>query len=191
MELKEIVGLAEKAEIILVEMAVMEVALKEKKDEFERILRDALPSAMVEEMLQEFTLESGTQVKIKNIVSGSLPAPGAIEKAKGDAKKELTLRLRAGLSFLRKNNAGDIIKNQIIATIPAGDDKIARLAAAELRKLKLNTQRVTTVHPQTLNSWLREAILENGIVIPQETFGLFTGTMAEFVLPKPGKPKKA
>jgi hypothetical protein len=144
---------------------------------------------MMEESLQEFKLESGAMVKIKNIVSGSLPAPGTIEKAKGDNKKELIARLKEGLAWLRKNKAGDLIKNQVSVLLPAGADKVAQEAAAALRKLKLSPVRTMTIHPQSLNGYLREAIA-NGKDIPQKTFSLFIGQIAEIELPKAEKAQK-
>ena len=100
MELSEIVKLAEKAEDIHSEIAAMELGVKEKKAELKSLMNDIIPSAMAEELLVSFSLQSGTEVKIKHIVNGSLPAPGAIEKAKGEAKAELLFRLDSGLHFL-------------------------------------------------------------------------------------------
>jgi hypothetical protein len=189
MEIADIIKIAENAEDMTAEIAEMEQALKARKAELQKIMMEELPSLMMEESLQEFKLESGAMVKIKNIVSGSLPAPGTIEKAKGDDKKELIARLKEGLAWLRKNKAGDLIKNQVSVLLPAGADKVAQEAAAALRKLKLSPVRTMTIHPQSLNGYLREAIA-NGKDIPQKTFSLFIGQIAEIELPKAEKAQK-
>jgi hypothetical protein len=189
MEIADIIKIAENAETMTAEIAEMEQALKARKAELQKIMMEELPSLMMEESLQEFKLESGAMVKIKNIVSGSLPAPGAIDRAKGDDKKELIARLKEGLAWLRKNKAGDLIKNQVSVLLPAGADKIAQEAAAALRKLKLSPVRTMTIHPQSLNGYLREAIA-NGKDIPQKTFSLFIGQIAEIELPKAEKAQK-
>jgi hypothetical protein len=189
MEIADIIKIAENAETMTAEIAEMEQALKARKAELQKIMMEELPSLMMEESLQEFKLESGAMVKIKNIVSGSLPAPGTIEKAKGDDKKELIARLKEGLAWLRKNKAGDLIKNQVSVLLPAGADKVAQEAAAALRKLKLSPVRTMTIHPQSLNGYLREAIA-NGKDIPQKTFSLFIGQIAEIELPKAEKAQK-
>jgi hypothetical protein len=189
MEIADIIKIAENAEDMTAEIAEMEQALKARKAELQKIMMEELPSLMMEESLQEFKLESGAMVKIKNIVSGSLPAPGTIEKAKGDNKKELIARLKEGLAWLRKNKAGDLIKNQVSVLLPAGADKVAQEAAAALRKLKLSPVRTMTIHPQSLNGYLREAIA-NGKDIPQKTFSLFIGQIAEIELPKAEKAQK-
>jgi hypothetical protein len=189
MEIADIIKIAENAEDMTAEIAEMEQALKARKAELQKIMMEELPSLMMEESLQEFKLESGAMVKIKNIVSGSLPAPGAIDRAKGDDKKELIARLKEGLAWLRKNKAGDLIKNQVSVLLPAGADKVAQEAAAALRKLKLSPVRTMTIHPQSLNGYLREAIA-NGKDIPQKTFSLFIGQIAEIELPKAEKAQK-
>jgi hypothetical protein len=189
MEIADIIKIAENAEDMTAEIAEMEQALKARKAELQKIMMEELPSLMMEESLQEFKLESGAMVKIKNIVSGSLPAPGTIDRAKGDDKKELIARLKEGLAWLRKNKAGDLIKNQVSVLLPAGADKVAQEAAAALRKLKLSPVRTMTIHPQSLNGYLREAIA-NGKDIPQKTFSLFIGQIAEIELPKAEKAQK-
>lgn len=189
MEIAEIVKIAEKAEAMQANIESQEKQLKERKKELEHILTEVLPDAMTEEMLQEFKLDSGVVVKLKSIVSGNLPAPGTIAKAKGEEKERLMQRLQDGITWLHSNGAGDLIKNEVSVLMPAGSNELADKAVESLRSLNLTPVRNMTVHPQTLNSYLREA-MANGVEIPQEPFGLYTGQVAKFELPKAKKSQK-
>jgi len=63
-----------------------------------------------------------------------------------------------GLDWLEEHKAGDLIKNEVVATFPRGADDEAILAADLLRKrFQMATiERKRTVHWMTLTSWLKE-----------------------------------
>ena len=186
MELKEIIRYAQAAESLQKEIAEAQAALKEKNAQLQELLNETIPVAMMEEFISDFTLESGAQVKLKTVVSGSLPSKGAIEKAQGEERDQLILRRNEGLAWIREVGAGDIIKNDVSVSFGKGEDGKAAKLAEYLGQQGYGPSQETKVHPQTLNAFLRERI-GTGEEIPADLFSLFTGTVAMFDLPKAGK----
>ena len=183
MELKDIIEKAEIAEELRRGINIQGILLKGLSLKLQTLLTETIPAMMLEEGIQNFTLKSGTAVVIKNIVAGSLPSGGAIKKAKGDDKQELIDRLNGALTWLRKNKAGDIIKNEVSCTFAAGKESEAKEIFSYLNNQGLHPSQESTVHAQTLNAFLREA-LADGKDVPSDLFKLYTGQVADFKLPE-------
>ena len=183
MELKDIVEKAEIAEDLRRDINLHATLLKGLNLKLQILIQETIPAMMSEEGIQSFTLKSGTAVVIKNIIASALPSGGAIKKAKGDDKQELIDRLDGALTWLRKNKAGDIIKNKVSCTFAAGKESEAREIFSYLDNQGLHPFQESTVHAQTLNAFLREA-LADGKNVPSDLFKLYTGQVADFKLPE-------
>jgi hypothetical protein len=153
------------------------------KDDLATILDHDLPNMMRECGMENFTTSSGFAVGIKAFSNASLPSAGAIDKATGEAREELTDRLAEGLKFITENGGGSIIKSA--AEIDIGKDPALREGVVALLEGYggLNFQISDKVHPGSLNSWIREKTA-NGDNIPVDTFKVFNGEKAVIKLPK-------
>jgi hypothetical protein len=63
-----------------------------------------------------------------------------------------------GLDWLEENDAGDLVKNEVVAFFPRGAEEEAKLAADLLKKRfqMADVSRKRTVHWMTLTKWLKE-----------------------------------
>lgn len=149
--------------------------------------REVLPELMQTADVTRVTLGNDWELTLGDIFHSSLPSKSAIERTKDDDERySLEQRLKEGLSWLRKHKAGDLIKNTIKFDLGRGQDKVKAQILALAKKLKLPVTHSETVHPQTLNKFLRET-LANGKDIPMETFSVFSGKEASLTQPKPKK----
>jgi hypothetical protein len=85
-----------------------------------------------------------------------------------------------GLDWLEANDAGDLIKNEVVAAFPRGAEDEAKLAADLLRKRfqMAAVERRRTVHWATLTSWLKE-VHQSGDTLPP--LDLIGGTIGRTV----------
>lgn len=134
------------------------------------IVADRLPELLGELGVVDLTLDDGTKIEIKEIVTASLPSVGGIKKAKGEKKDALLVRLRDGLEWLRKHGHGDVIKHEIVVSLPAGDDSVAEQIEDTLKNIGVSYSDTETVHAQTLKALVKE-LVETGAQFPEETFG--------------------
>jgi hypothetical protein len=133
MGLKKIMAEAEDA--IKLEGLVQnaEERLKELKGYLRISLEKTLPDMFAEAGLTAIDLEDGGRIALKQIFAVNIPAAGSISKAKGEKRVALGLRLDGCIRWLRENNCGDVIKNEIIVQIPAGREEEARKLFLELK----------------------------------------------------------
>jgi len=172
-----------------IELMQLEEKAKALSKEIQILRTETIPEAMDAIGMSEFALADGTKIEIKPLIKGSLPSKGAIEKAGDEDRPLLEKRLADGLTYLRSNNAGSLIKNTLTFDIDKGKDNIVSQLEALGEELGLAYERDESVHAQTLNKWLKERIEEGKIDdIPQDTFAIFNGR--EAVVAKDKKPKK-
>ena len=131
---------------LLKEIKDLEDLLKKKKWDFANLAEHELPDLMQELNCKDFTLNNGEKVEVREILSGSIPSNGAIEKAKGDDKFELEMRQQQCLDWLRDNNLGDIIKNNVNVQFGKNEDKKCNELADDLRKKDVFYNRAVGVH---------------------------------------------
>lgn len=146
---------------------------------------EALPDLMLSVNMKSFKLEDGTEITVKDVVSGSIPSESSIEKEKDEQKKaDMERRRAAAIQWLRKHKAESLIKNEVSVQFGKGEDSLAKKVITALKKMKIQGVRCDqTVNHQTLNAFLRDRI-SAGVNIPSEPFSLFTGKKAEFKAPK-------
>ena len=136
--------------------------LKSLKETAEKISVEVIPTLMGEMSLSSLKLSDGSSVEIKKIYGASIP----VEKRE------------AAFNWLRNNDLGDIIKNEITVSFGRNEDNkagdYARLAQSQgyqpAQKLK--------VEPMTLKALLRERS-EAGKEMPSDLFNTFVGNQTK------------
>jgi len=141
----------------------IEVALKKTKEDYNAIVQHTLPEMCISSGVWEFKTNR-SKVKIKPIVSGSLP------------KDEVARR--NALTWIDKNGGGSLIKFGLTADFGKGEKGKLRTAKAELKKLGVDAVSKIGIHPQTLCAFVRER-LANGENTPLDDLGIWTGHHAK------------
>ena len=140
------------------EIETQEEALKQKKKDFEHLSAEVIPTMMAEMGLSHLKLMDGSSVDVKPNYSASITI----------ANKD------AAFQWLRDNNLGDIIKNEISVSFGRNEDnKAADYASLASERGYQPTQKLK-VEPMTLKALVRER-LENGKEMPTELFNVFVG----------------
>ena len=140
------------------EIEKQEDALKQKKKNFEHLSAEVIPTMMAEMGLSHLKLMDGSSVDVKPNYSASITI----------ANKD------AAFQWLRDNNLGDIIKNEISVSFGRNEDnKAADYASLASERGYQPTQKLK-VEPMTLKALVRERI-ENGKDMPVELFNIFVG----------------
>lgn len=170
-QLKSVSKLAERQVELDRQVRELEEQLAERKKELNQVKQADLPEAMAEAGLSSFTTNSGRKIEIKEKVEAGIPSRTAIEKAKGERKRELAERKRAALDWLRANGRDSIIKNQLTVDVGKGQDNAVSRVEELLQEIGMQYQRDEAVHPQTLQKLIRE-LREEGEDVPEETFGV-------------------
>ena len=175
-QLFEIKELADKAVLVASGVAELEEALKEQKKELNDLQQNQLPQKMTEIGMEEFKLEDGTKIEIKDYLGGSLP-----KDVDGKA---------AALSYIEDvMEMGSIIKRSFQVNFGKGEDEEAG-AFRELIEVEFPEFKETLgVNHQTLGSAARELLsngspLKDGKPINLDVLGLFAGKAAKVKLPK-------
>lgn len=177
-ELGAVSELAEKQIQLENSIVELEEQLKQAKKDLRRVSEQDLPELMQSLNIKEFKLNDGTKVTVKEIVSGSVPSQSHIDKAKGDAREEIKIRQQRCFDYMRTNKADTLIKNVVEVQFQTGDDKKFRDFVKDMRQNDHLFITKTSVHPQSLNAWLKEQI-SDGKNIPFEDFKVFTGNRAK------------
>ena len=184
-DLKEISTLAEKAITLKDRIATGQALLKKLDDELNVIEQEELPEKMKAVGLESFVHKSGASIAIKPIIIGSLPSKGAIQKASPEDAELLLARKEEGLEFITSNGGEAIIKS--LASVDIGKDpELKEKVAKALEAVEAPFEFDETVHPQTLNSWIKEKLAAN-VKVPVETFSIFSSDVAKITLPKKAK----
>jgi hypothetical protein len=140
------------------ELEVMDKNIKQKKKDFEYLSAEVIPTMMAEMGLSHLKLMDGSSVDVKPNYSASITI----------ANRD------AAFQWLRDNNLGDIIKNEISVSFGRNEDtKAADYANLASERGYQPTQKLK-VEPMTLKALVRER-LENGKEMPTELFNVFVG----------------
>jgi len=186
-------ALARKHEELTLEMFGHLKKVAELKERIEKIELDQLPNLMMQLSIPRIPVmisDGGAichqvDIKIEDIVRASLPSKGAISGAPDDdSRADLIARKASAFAWLRAHNAESLIKNLVIVTLPKGKDSLAEKIIALATKLKLTAERDETVHPSTLNKFVRELMEKGDTPIPFDTFNISTGKRAKITNPK-------
>ena len=148
-------------------VADAEAKLKEAKARLETISKQTLPALMRQAGMSEFKLDDGTKITVKEDFHCGISEE------------------RAPLAFewLRRNNFDGILKTKLGIEFQKGQDAVAIKLAETLIKKGLPADLKSSVHPQTLKSFIKEQ-REKGASPPEDIFGIMPYDVAKVQLPK-------
>ena len=141
--------------------------LKSLKETAEKVSAEVIPTIMNEMSLSSLKLADGSSVEVKKIYGASIPI----------AKRE------AAFNWLRNNDLGDIIKNEVTVSFGRNEDNKASEYADLARGRGYQPSQKLKVEPMTLKALFRERS-ENNQELPSEHFNLFKGNRTKITRSK-------
>lgn len=166
-DLAVVSSLIRQEEKLAARIAQIEEDLARAKEEYRRLMESDLPQAMTEIHATRITTSDGSEVEVATDVHASIPKAFIAEAYK----------------WLRRNNAGDIIKNEVTARFGRGEEAEAEAAFIWMENHGMAPFRKESIHPSTLKAFVREKI-EAQQEIPMELFGVHISTVAKIRRPK-------
>ena len=139
------------------QLEIQEDAIKEKKKQIQHISGEVIPTMMTEMGLSELKLQDGSHLKVATSYKAHIT----------EANKEMAY------NWLRDNNLGDIIKNEISVSFGKNEDNKAADYAELAKGQGFQPTQKMKVEPMTLKALVRERI-EAGKEMPTEIFGIFS-----------------
>ena len=140
------------------EYSTKEKELKELKRKVELISGEVIPTMMQEMNISTLKLADGSSVEVKPVYGASIPI----------AKREEAFK------WLRDNDLGDLIKNEVTVAFGRNEDTKASDYAILAKGQGYEPVQKLKVEPMTLKALVRER-LEAGQEMPSDLFNLFTG----------------
>ena len=141
--------------------------LKEEQEEARRLSEEVIPTLMQQAGVSSIKLEDGSSVTVSPYYYAKIPE---------DKKHE-------AYSWLRDNNFGDLIKNNVSVSFGKGEDSDAVKLKATLEKQGLVVDQKQDIHWQTLRGFVREQ-MENNRSIPSDMFGLYVANRTKLTTKK-------
>ena len=132
--------------------------LKQRKKDLEQVSGEAIPTMLAEMGLSYLKLADGSSVEVKTNYSATIT----------QANKE------KAFNWLRENDLGDIIKNELTVSFGRNEDNKAAEYAELAKGQGYQPTQKLKVEPMTLKALVRERI-EAGKPLPTELFNVFIG----------------
>jgi len=136
--------------------------LKSLKETATKISGEVIPTLMGEMALSSLKLADGSSVEVKKIYGASIPI----------TKRE------AAFNWLRNNDLGDIIKNEVTVSFGRNEDNKAADYAVLAQSQGYQPAQKLKVEPMTLKALLRERT-EAGKEMPSDLFNTFVGNQTK------------
>ena len=140
------------------EVAELEEKLKAKKNERDDISSRVIPELLQEQGLSEIKLADGSKVSVKKEFRATLP--------KDDLTRE------AAYQWLRDQNLGDIIKNNVTVSFGKGEDNKANQLVDLAVANGFTPQQKSDVAWNTLTALYEERV-KAGLAMPSDVFHLW------------------
>lgn len=150
-------------------VADLEENLSEVKKRLNKLKTVDLPDKMAECGLGALTMDDGTNIKIKQFVSGSLP-------------KEYEKR-EAAITWLEEHDAAALIKTELTLAFEKSQHNEAMSLVNELHERGYDAGAKMGVHPATLIAHVKR-LLAAGEEVPLEVLGLYAGRTADIKMKK-------
>ena len=141
------------------ELAEVEAHVKELKKQIDMVGGEVIPTMMQEMNISTMKLADGSAVEVKPVYGASIPV----------AKKEEAFK------WLRDNDLGDLIKNEVTVSFGRNEDNKASNYANLAQGQGYQPVQKLKVEPMTLKALVGERI-ENGLDMPSELFNVFAGS---------------
>jgi len=136
--------------------------LKNLKETATKVSGEVIPTLMGEMALSSLKLADGSSVEVKKIYGASIPV----------TKRE------AAFNWLRNNDLGDIIKNEVTVSFGRNEDNKAAEYASLAQSQGYQPAQKLKVEPMTLKALLRERT-EAGKEMPSDLFNTFVGNQTK------------
>lgn len=144
------------------ELAELAKKSEEVKAQIERLETDLIPAAMDKIGMADFRLTNGAKVVVQPITRASIPKP----------------RQQEAFAWLRANNAGSLIKQEINLSFGKGQDKKAAQTLQILQDMGLNPENKEAIAWNTLTAWVKGQ-LADGANLPKDILGIWVGRKAK------------
>lgn len=144
-----------------------EAALEQAKQEYNRIRMEVLPEMFQEVELEMLKMKDGRTIEIAKHVDGTI-VKGMEDRAH---------------AWLRAHDYGGIIKTAVVVPFGKGDDEAAAAFADGIREEHAGVTSGSSIHPQTLKSFIKER-MEEGTALPPELFNVNPFNIAKIVRKK-------
>jgi len=135
-----------------------EESVSKLKEKAKTLSQFEIPKMMEEMHITKLKLKDGESVEIKKIYGASIPPQ----------------HQEAAFTWLRNNDLGDIIKNDITVTFGQGEDNKASEYATLAQGQGFEPVQKVGVHPMTLKAVVRER-LESGQEMPSDIIKTYAG----------------
>lgn len=154
--LAQLAGLAAEQQEAEAEVARLEEALNAAKAALRDISEHRLPELMEEAQMDSFKTKDGLSITVKSVIRAGIPAKNPAP----------------ALAWLEDNGHGSLVKREFKIDFGKDEDAWANKFQADLQKRKkaVRCNIKKSVHPQTLQAFIRER-LEAGDDIPMALFG--------------------
>jgi cysteinyl-tRNA synthetase len=172
--LTAIVELVNEVNSLEEEMATLQAQLERASKQHKQIIESQLPDLMESAELSTIQITSGETISVE-------------KKIRAHIKEE---NQETAHTWLRDHEYGYLLKRVFRIQFSAGNDEEAELVKNILKEHdeKIEVEDKTSVHPSTLAAFVKE-IMEEGVDIPTEPFGILNQKFAKIVKPKEKKPK--
>lgn len=160
-QLKEVQDLLD--ELLYADNAIneLEKKLKDVKEIKDRLTYTDIPLKLAEYNLSELKTVDGSSIIVKPEYRGHIS-----KENKDDAH-----------TWLRENEHGDLIKNQVKTSFGKGEDKDATDLMMHLTEEGIGFTHTEAVHHSSLKAFIREQT-EKGNDLPHDLLGIFVGQKA-------------
>ena len=149
------------------EITKEESLLKQKKERADKISAEVIPEIMESMKLKTLKLQDGSAIEVKEIYSATIPV----------ANRE------GAYQWLRENDLGDLIKNEVTVSFGRGEDNKASEYANLAKGNGFEPTQKLKVEPMTLKALFRERSEKNE-ELPSEHFNLFKGNKTKITRSK-------
>ena len=144
-----------------------EKLLKDKKAQADKISGEVIPEIMEQMKLKTLKLVDGSAIEVKEVYSATIPV----------AQRE------SAFKWLRDNDLGDLIKNEITVSFGRGEDTKASEYTSLAESKGYQPSQKLKVEPMTLKALYRERV-EAKQDLPSEHFNLFKGNKTKITRSK-------
>ena len=161
-EYRKISSIAQQLQKLQEEVKETELLLHAQKEALRMYEEQALPEAMQAANLREIVLTNGSKITLNEFYKGYI----------SEKNRE------AAHAWLLSNNHGGIIKHEVSLKFGKDEGEKAQDAVQSLKQKGLDPAVKESVHPQTLNAFVKEQ-LTSGKDLPAELFGVYVGSRAK------------
>ena len=144
-----------------------ETLLKQKKERADKISSEVIPEIMESMKLKTLKLQDGSAIEVKEVYGATI----------------LVANRERAYQWLRDNDLGDLIKNEITVSFGYGEDTKASEYTSLAESKGYQPSQILKVEPMTLKALYRERV-EAKQDLPSEHFNLFKGNRTKITRSK-------